>query len=97
MTAASPTSHDSEPTCDEAPTVESTPVEPNYERVDLDRYVVLDDGPVGYVEVVAQVFVCYAGHPYPRAAEIAQVYDFAEAVKTVIEYVASSRDPKLSA
>jgi len=62
---------------------DTTPAEPQYERVDLDRYVVHDDGPVGYVESVPPVFVCYVGHPYPLAHEVAQVHDFHRAVETV--------------
>ncbi|MFS0894698.1 hypothetical protein [Microbacterium sp. 179-I 3D3 NHS] len=55
-----------------------------------------DDGPVGYVEVVAPVFVCYLGHPYAMAEEIAQVHDFDRAVQIVTERAASSRRPKLA-
>lgn len=86
---------------------EATPVEtpqpsaaaavPAYERVDLDRYVVLHDGPVGYVEAVPPVFVCYAGHPYPQASEIAQVHDFHDAVATVIDHAVSSGRSKITA
>ena len=72
-------------------------VEPTYERVDLDRYVVLHDGPVGFVEVVPPVFVCYVGHPYAQASEIAQVHDFHRAVEIVAETAASPRAPKITA
>lgn len=72
-------------------------VEPTYERVDLDRYVVLHDGPVGYVESVPPLFVCYVGHPYPQAEEIAQVHDFHQAIDAVIGRVESARRSKLSA
>lgn len=59
------------------------PREPEYELVDLDRYVVLNDGPVGYIDVVPPLFVCYCGHPYPKAVEIAQLYEFQDAVQRV--------------
>lgn len=75
----------------------AAPAEPTYERVDLDRYVVLHDGPVGYVESVPPLFVCYVGHPYPQAEEIAQVHDFHQAIDTVIGRVESARHSKLSA
>jgi hypothetical protein len=72
--------------------------EKRYERVDLDRYIVYDDeGPVGYVEAVAPVFVCYVGHPYPHACEVAQIHDFHRAVATVREISLSSRHPKIQA
>lgn len=67
------------------------PVEPTYELVDLDRYMIMHDGPVGYVEVVPPVFVCYAGHPYAKAEEVAQKHDFQSAVQTVIEHAAPAR------
>jgi hypothetical protein len=67
------------------------PAEPAYELVDLDRYVVMHDGPVGYVEVVPPVFVCYAGHPYAKAEEVGQRHDFHSAVQTVIEHAAPAR------
>ncbi|WP_313357519.1 hypothetical protein [Microbacterium sp.] len=60
-------------------------VEPAYELVDIDRYEVLDHGPVGYVEVIPPLFICYSGHPYPKAIEMAQVFDFEEAVRLVRE------------
>lgn len=66
----------------------ATPAEPAFELVDIDRYVVLHDGPVGYVEVVPPLFICYAGHPYPRAVEVAQVFDFDKAVRCVLERAA---------
>ena len=65
--------------------------EPLYERVDLDRYAVLHDGAVGYVEHVAPVFVCYLGHPYAKASEIAQVHDFHKAVQVVLHRAALNR------
>ncbi|MFJ4253547.1 hypothetical protein [Microbacterium sp. NPDC090003] len=81
----------------DTPVVEEATPEPAYERVDPDRYVVLHDGPIGYVEVVSPVFVCYVGHPYAQASEIAQVHDFHRAVEIVAETVASSRAPKITA
>lgn len=64
-------------------------VAPAWELVDFDRYVVVNDGPVGYIDVIAPLFVCYVGHPYPKAVEIAQVFDFGEAVRLVVEQSAS--------
>ncbi|WP_336646609.1 hypothetical protein [Microbacterium sp. USHLN186] len=61
------------------------PAEPQYELVDIDRYVVLSDGPVGYVEVIPPLFICYSGHPYPRAVEIAQMFEFEQAVRRVLD------------
>lgn len=61
------------------------PAEPQYELVDIDRYVVLSDGPVGYVEVIPPLFICYSGHPYPRAVEVAQMFDFEQAVRRVLD------------
>ncbi len=97
MNANTRTAHD-RPPIDErpassgSPTADSAaPAEPLYERVDLDRYAVLHDGPVGYVEHVSPVFVCYVGHPYPRAVEVAQTLDFHEAVKTVLHRAVSAR------
>ncbi|WP_433586027.1 hypothetical protein [Microbacterium hydrocarbonoxydans] len=78
-------------------TVGQAPVEPAYELVDLDRYVIMHDGPVGYVEVVPPVFVCYAGHPYAQAEEVGQRHDFHSAVQTVIEHAASARRTRLTA
>ncbi len=75
----------------------AAPAAPTYERVDLDRYVVLIDGPVGYVESVPPLFVCYVGDPYPQACEIAQVHDFHHAIDTVIDHVVSARRSKISA
>lgn len=66
--------------CEPAPSA----AEPPYERVDLDRYVVQYHGPIGFVEVVPPVFVCYLGHPYSAAVEVAQVHDFGRAVDTVV-------------
>lgn len=65
------------------PTREAAPAEPAYELVDIDRYEVFDDGPVGYVEVIPPLFICYSGHPYPKAVEVAQVFDFDQAVRRV--------------
>ena len=78
-------------------TVGQAPVESAYELVDLDRYVIMHDGPVGYVEVVPPVFVCYAGHPYAQAEEVGQRHDFHSAVQTVIEHAASARRTRLTA
>jgi len=57
--------------------------EPPYELVDIDRYAVFDNGIIGYVEVIPPLFICYSGHPYPTAVEVAQVFDFAQAVRCV--------------
>ncbi|MBW8761076.1 MAG: hypothetical protein JF592_00640 [Microbacterium sp.] len=73
------------------------PAEPAYELVDLDRYMIMHDGPVGYVEVVPPVFVCYAGHPYAKAEEVAQKHDFQSAVQTVIAHAVSARRARLTA
>lgn len=74
-----------------APTDEST-----HELIDFDRYVVSQDGPVGYVEVVAPVFVCYLGHPYAQAEEIAQVLEFDRAVQIVAGRARAARRHKLA-
>ncbi|CNL03566.1 hypothetical protein [Mycobacterium tuberculosis] len=71
-------------------------VEPACERIDFDRYVVAHDAPVGYIEVVPPLYVCYLGHPYPRAVEIAQVYDYDHAVSIVSAMAAGSRDHALA-
>lgn len=63
--------------------------EPPYELVDLDRYVILRDGPIGYVEVVHPVFVSYVGHPFARAVEVAQAHDFHRAVAAVLSAAAT--------
>lgn len=91
MSAKTHTAHDRLPADSQAPQTERTPDEPLYERVDLERYVVLHDGPVGYVEHVHPVFVCYVGHPYPHSEEIAQVHDFHNAVKTVLHRAVAIR------
>lgn len=78
------------------PATTSRPAEPRAELADFDRYVVSLDGPIGYVEVVSPVFVCYLGHPYAMAEEIAQVLDFDRAVEIVAERAAVSRRPKLA-
>lgn len=91
MTAKTHTAHDHQPIEGQAPADAPQPAEPLYERVDLDRYVVLHDGPVGYVEHVAPVFVCYVGHPYHRADEVAQVHDFHDAVRTVLHRAVATR------
>lgn len=70
--------------------------EPTHHLVDFDRYVISLDGPIGYVEVVSPVFVCYLGHPYAQAEEIAQVIEFERAVQIVAERAAVSRRPKLA-
>lgn len=70
--------------------------EPACERIDFDRYVVSHDAPVGYIEVVPPLYVCYLGHPYPRAVEIAQVYDYDHAVSIVSAMAAGSRDHALA-
>ena len=55
------------------------------------------DGPVGYIDVVGPVFVCYVGHPYAQAEEVAQVVeDFDRAVEIVTERAAASRRHKLA-
>lgn len=69
------------------------PAEPPYELVDIDRYEVFDDGPVGYVEVIPPLFICYSGHPYPKAIEVAQVFDFQQAVRRVREAAPQARTP----
>lgn len=66
------------------------------ERIDFDRYVVTPAAPVGYIDVVPPLYVCYLGHPYPRAVEIAQVYDFDHAVGIVSAMAAGSRDHALA-
>jgi hypothetical protein len=91
MTATIRTAHDDQPIDGQAPQTTSASVETRYERVDLDRYVVLHDGPVGYVEHVHPVFVCYVGHPYTHSEEIAQVHDFHDAVKTVLHRAVATR------
>lgn len=72
------------------------PSKPSVELVDFDRYVVSLDGPIGYVEVVSPVFVCYLGHPYAHAEEIAQVVEFQRAVEIVAGRAATSQRPKLA-
>ncbi|WP_435748449.1 hypothetical protein [Microbacterium sp. PMB16] len=88
------------PTGSETRTEETTPSAgrnpASWELHDFDRYVVSQDGPVGYIEVVSSLFVCYLGHPYALAEEIAQVLDFERAVQIVAERAASSRRPKLA-
>ena len=66
-----------------APESAPAPAEPPFELVDIDRYAVFDDGLVGYVEVVPPLFICYLGHPYPKAIEVGQVFDFDQAVRRV--------------
>lgn len=95
MIANIPTAHDEQSTGahelhPRAAATASAP-EPLYERVDIDRYVVLHDGPIGYIEHVAPVFVCYVGSSYPRAEEVAQVHDFHEAMRTVLHRAATIR------
>jgi hypothetical protein len=55
-----------------------------WERVDIDRYVVLVHGTtVGFVDVVGAVFVALSGPRYARAVEVLQTLDFAAAVDAV--------------
>lgn len=86
-----------QPGAEPAPTehhqIASAPAEPPYELVDIDRYEVFDDGPVGYVEVIPPLFICYSGHPYPKAIEVAQVYDFQQAVRRVRDAAPHPRRP----
>lgn len=91
MSANTPTAHDRRTESRDLDAQPTPAPEPLYERVDIDRYVVLHEGPVGYIEHVAPVFVCYVGVPYPRAEEVAQVHDFHDAVKTVLHRAASVR------
>lgn len=91
MTAKTHAAHDRESPQDQASQGTATPVEPLYERVDLDRYVVFHDGPIGYIEHVHPVFVCYVGHPYPKADEVAQVHDFHDALQTVLHRAVAMR------
>lgn len=70
--------------------------EPTCERIDFDRYVVDASSPVGYIDVVPPLYVCYLGHPYARAVEVAQVYDFDNAVGIVSAMAAGSRDHALA-
>lgn len=67
------------------------------ERVDVDRYAVLSDGTVGYIEVIPPLFICYVGHPYPKAVEVAQVFDFDLAVRRVLEHTAPPRTHRTAA
>ena len=69
---------------------------PTCERVDFDRYVVSHDGPIGYIEAVPPVFVCYLGHPYAQAEEVAQVYEFDRAVRLLDERATRSRQRPLA-
>lgn len=89
-----------EETADPTPSAaapQDTAVEPICELDDFDRYVVQLDRPVGYVEVVPPVFVCYVGHPYAQAEEVAQVVkDFDRAVEIVAERAAVSWRHKLA-
>jgi hypothetical protein len=94
MTAKTHTAHDHTPAHGQAPSDATTPAEPLYERVDLDRYVILNGGPVGYVEHVHPVFVCYVGHPYHQAAEIAQIHDFHDAVQAVLNRSSTKRSAR---
>lgn len=71
-------------------------VSPKCERVDFDRYVVSHDGPIGYIEAVPPVFVCYLGHPYAQAEEVAQVHEFDRAVRLLDERAARSRQRPLA-
>jgi hypothetical protein len=96
MAANTPTAHDEQSTGahEVSPRNAAAPAsapEPLYERVDLDRYVVLHDGAVGFIEHVPPVFVCYVGEYYPNAEEVAQVHDFHDAMKTVLHRAAATR------
>ena len=99
MSVRTPVPSGSEVRAAQEPDVSSEPqhpAKPRAELFDFDRYVVSQDGPIGYVEVVSPVFVCYLGHPYALAEEIAQVLDFDRAVQIVAERAATSRRPKLA-
>jgi hypothetical protein len=85
-----------EPQTSDVPPEAIEPAGPTHELIDFDRYVVSWNGPVGYVEAVAPVFVCYLGHPYAQAEEIGQVLDFESAVQMVAGRAAVSRRPKLA-
>ncbi|WP_136054535.1 hypothetical protein [Microbacterium sp. K24] len=74
----------------------SDAAELTHHLIDFDRYVITRNGPIGYVEVVAPVFVCYLGHPYAQAEEIAQVLEFERAVQIVAEQATLSQRPKLA-
>lgn len=53
-----------------------------WELVDLERYEVRVGGAVlGYIEVVAPLFVVYLGCRFAKAVEIAQLHAFDEAVE----------------
>ena len=93
--AAQPAAQPSIPTGAAAPA--PAPAEPPYELVDIDRYAVFDNGIIGYVEVIPPLFICYSGHPYPTAVEVAQVFDFAQAVHCVRDAAPHSRDHGRSA
>lgn len=69
----------------------SASAKPAFELVELDRYAVFHDGLVGYVDVVHPVFVCYLGHPFPQAVEIAQRHDFPHAVRAVVETASAAQ------
>ncbi|MFS2280592.1 hypothetical protein V2S04_07175 [Microbacterium sp. OR21] len=93
--AAQPAAQPSNATGAAAPA--PAPVEPPYELVDIDRYAVFDNGIIGYVEVIPPLFICYSGHPYPTAVEVAQVFDFAQAVRCVRDAAPHSHDHGRSA
>ena len=67
-------------------------VETRYERIDMDRYAVIDGTVVGFVDVVSPVFVCYLGGVFAKAVEIAQVYDFHAAVDVVLAAVSTKAE-----
>lgn len=92
MTAKAPIApeFDSECPADQADELPN-PEEPRAERIDLDRYVVVTDAPIGYVEWVAPVFVCYVGHPYRNSEEIAQTHGFDDAVALVVDRASRNR------
>lgn len=53
-----------------------------WELVDLERYEIrMGAAVLGYIEVVAPLFVAYLGCRFAKAVEIAQVHAFDEAVE----------------
>lgn len=67
-------------------------VDSRYERIDMDRYAVIDGTVVGFVDVVSPVFVCYLGGVFAKAVEIAQVHDFHAAVDVVLAAVSTKAE-----
>ena len=80
-----------------APVAAPPAPQPPNQLVDIDRYAVFDNGIIGYVEVIPPLFICYSGHPYPTAVEVAQVFDFAQAVRCVRDAAPHSHDHGRSA